>query len=471
MLQRFFDLVKSTKLYSLFIGGLGTSPDYSSYAYIPPDITFEHLRKNYQLRTSNFEYYKKMHEDRNRRLLHWIGSINYSGYVRQRSLQWLISNYQPGDEDRILLRLEDWVPGVAELAENWTKSHVPHFTLEGWVKNQKLLLYLIRKPRLRNSDVLKDVTKALLEKFIANNFKDFFSVETTLRDFIYRTGIADFPRLRGWILEDPTPYIRCQLLNLISFQELTTEEKAALQSDTSYQVKRRYIEKCAAAGDILEKEILKTLIFSSSKAMRDIARFYLKRDYQIDSYALYTTASGYRRYLVADFFRKEDEALLLEGATSSKRYIRYCCINALCTIDPQLLHKLDIKTLLVDNRKIRNRVIKALPHCYSITDVKRIKKVIASASTKGNLVYLNLIAKYSIWDFLEEGFLELCSNPTEEIELLIRSKVESNTAITKKLTPVQRHSIIDKVDFYSKPINRFFNETLDEIRFIVTSAV
>lgn len=65
----------------------------------------------------DFDYARPVLGWDNPRLLNWMGSIEYSGYTRENSLRYLIDNYLPGDENRILLRLSDWVEQVRSLAE------------------------------------------------------------------------------------------------------------------------------------------------------------------------------------------------------------------------------------------------------------------------------------------------------------------------------------------------------------------
>lgn len=56
------------------------------------------------------------------RLLNWIGSMDSSGYTRETCLKYLIIHFQEGDENRILLRLTDWVPNVRGLAVAWATT-------------------------------------------------------------------------------------------------------------------------------------------------------------------------------------------------------------------------------------------------------------------------------------------------------------------------------------------------------------
>ena len=100
------------------------------------------LAKNFEARTYSFSLYRDVLLPERARLLHWLGSVDYSGYTREKSLRYLIRYYQPGDENRILLRLADWVPKIQALAIQWTTKHFPTLSLEQINAQANLILYL-----------------------------------------------------------------------------------------------------------------------------------------------------------------------------------------------------------------------------------------------------------------------------------------------------------------------------------------
>jgi hypothetical protein len=76
------------------------------------------------------------------RLANWLGTIHVSGYIREKSLRSLIKYYQPGDENRILLRLSDWVPEVQVVAQQWVLNNFKSLPIEMIKENDQLILYL-----------------------------------------------------------------------------------------------------------------------------------------------------------------------------------------------------------------------------------------------------------------------------------------------------------------------------------------
>ena len=108
------------------------------------DCTIDSLWNDFEKRTWHHEHFRSILRHKDPHLLNWIGSVDYSGYIREECLRYLISNYMPGDENRILLRLADWVPQIQELARNWTIQNFKNLSCEAIEKNQRLVLYLSR---------------------------------------------------------------------------------------------------------------------------------------------------------------------------------------------------------------------------------------------------------------------------------------------------------------------------------------
>ena len=106
------------------------------------EFTLESLWDDYERRTWYYDNARATLEKSNPRLLNWIGSIDYSGYTREKSLRALIASAEVGDENRILLRLEDWVPQVQRLARGWVLAHFRSLPLDSISSNQRLILYL-----------------------------------------------------------------------------------------------------------------------------------------------------------------------------------------------------------------------------------------------------------------------------------------------------------------------------------------
>ena len=140
------------------------------------EFTIDSLWNDFDKRTWHYDHFKYKLKLKDSRLLNWIGSIDQSGYARERCLRHLISDFVPGDENRILLRLADWVPQIQELARKWTIQNFKNLSFEAIEKNQRLVLYLSRKERLKSDAALHEINTVLLAKAQLITKKEFFEL-------------------------------------------------------------------------------------------------------------------------------------------------------------------------------------------------------------------------------------------------------------------------------------------------------
>ena len=176
-------------------------------------------------------------------MLHWIGSVDYSGYIREKCLKYLINNYQPGDENRILLRLEDWVEPIQQLALDWTKNNFHKLSLTQIERNHRLILYLARKDRLYSKEAMELINYNLIEKVKSVEIPEFYKFDRNFRNYLYKLTIEQ-SLLRPLLIEDPDPNNRLILIDLIGIEKLTTDELQDLSYDKCALVKKRLLYNC-----------------------------------------------------------------------------------------------------------------------------------------------------------------------------------------------------------------------------------
>ena len=225
-----------------------------------PILEFGDLQHNFKKRTWNFARYRAMLGESNPRLLHWIGSVDYSGYVREECLKCLISNYQPGDENRILLRLEDWVEPIPQLALDWTRNNFHKLSLTQIERNHRLILYLARKDRQDSREAMQRslggfpherhstqrvqspfgtlaqravqeaialINHNLTEKVKSVETQEFYKFDSNFRSYLYQLTLRRSPVLRPLLIKDSDPNNRLILIDLIGIDRLTEEARVA----------------------------------------------------------------------------------------------------------------------------------------------------------------------------------------------------------------------------------------------------
>jgi hypothetical protein len=117
-------------------------------------FTIESLWNDFELRTYDYAYLSPKWESTNPRLLNWIGSVDRSGYTREKCLNYLITHFTAGDENRILLRLSDWVPNIQESARNWILANFDSLPFDSIRANSLLILYLSRRQKLQTDTAI-----------------------------------------------------------------------------------------------------------------------------------------------------------------------------------------------------------------------------------------------------------------------------------------------------------------------------
>jgi len=435
-----------------------------------PNLDFADLENSFHKRTFGFNSYEEKLSRDNPRLLNWIGSVDYSGHVREQCLRYLIDNYKPGDENRILLRLEDWVPQVREIAQQWTRANFCKLSIEQIEANHRLILYLSRKQRLSHSENIETINLCLLQKIEQLDRRQFFALNANLRRYIYMLGLPDNSRLRHWVVYDKDPINRLLLIQLFEFDELTKEEFDRLNNDKSTLVKRRFIVFQVEHGVQPNQEQLTLFALDQNKGIREIARYYLSKYYGINGYEIYKERNDDSFYFIADYSKKEDIEHFLEGMRSDKKRVKHLCLRAICAIEPDYLRSLDLKQLIVESRRYRDLLSHHLPLLVSLDELKEYKDILEQATTNGTLIYLNMVLRKSFWHFLDSSLSVLIEDMSEENINFIRHRFYSRTSIYENLPSALKGSISNKVDALREVREYRVQELLRQIEFAAENA-
>jgi len=409
------------------------------------EFTFESLWDDYERRTSYYDYAKATLGTSNPRLLNWIGSIDQSGYTREKCLKELIATAEPGDENRILLRLQDWVPQVQILASDWVLQHFRRLPLNAIRANQRLILYLSRKDRIQNDAGLREIKRDLVTRTREMTPVQFFGLSAMFRRFLFSLSLEDDERLRPWILDDPEPFNRLLLLSEFEFSEITSGEKLLLQADKSVFVRRRLFHAQIDAGITPERDELISLALDSNRSLRERGQFYLKSIYGVDCYSIYRGKKGEDFYFIADYARPEDAEHFFAGIRSGSRSTQQACMRALASVAPERLKELDIATLIAQNRKFRSILVPVLPRLLSIDEIQALRPAFETSSPFGTASFLRVLEKKSFWTFVDEGLSLLISDPDTALRQSIVRPIQSRVAIYESLPPPLRESISKKI--------------------------
>ncbi len=413
-------------------------------------LNFESLWNDFDRRTWHYNNYKQILKKNDERLLNWIGSIDYSGYIRECCLRYLISNFIVGDENRILLRLSDWVPHIRSIAREWVLNNFEVLSFEEISKNYLLILYLARKEVLISDPAMQHINVTLLSKVRTIEKKEFFSLDHRFRKYLFILSLESDQLLRKWLLDDKEPVNRLLLLNHPVCNLLDNKEIIRLKSDKSVFVRRKYLSLQIKKGIRPSQDELIHFSLDRNYGIRDIGRFFLKKYYKIDAYEIYKNKKSDEFFYIADYAKKEDTNYFIQGISSKNKHIRLICLRALSMIDIDKLKVLNAKLLIKDNRKIRTIIYQYLPEIMDIKEIINLREYFIASSSSGIMDYLRVINKKSYWYYINESLNEILFNYSNIPDFYLHNITWVRSNSYEKLSDDLRSSINNKLSLLKK---------------------
>lgn len=416
-----------------------------NYTPSTEEFTIESLWDDYERRTWHYASAQRTLGRTDPRLLNWIGSIDQSGHTREMCLRQLIANRERGDENRILLRLADWVPQVQAVARDWILEHFGTLPLEAVCANQSLLLYLSRKERLQGDSGLNEITRDLLYRTRSMDRAQFFSFTAMFRRFLFSLSLKNDGHLRPWMLDDPEPFNRLLLLNEFDFTGISQDEMRRLAADKSVFVRRRFFHSQLDAGIKPSENDLLALALDPIRSLRALGQFYLNDIYGEDAYAIYRTKEGKEFFYIADYGRMEDSGLFVDGVRSGWKATQHNCLRALASSAPERLEELDLADLIAQNRRFRSVLLPVLPQVMSLDAILALRPAFEASSPYGTVSFLRLLERKSFWRFVGEGLDLLLTDPPAAMRHFIVRTIQGKVEIYESLSTELRESISAKV--------------------------
>ena len=463
MFQRLRELLTRTAAITVQSPTLQSMPSTEAF-------TFESLWDDYERRTWHYDYADATHGASNSRLLNWIGSIAHSGYTREKCLRALISNRQPGDENRILLRLADWVPQVQALARDWVLANFRSLSFDAVCANQRLILYISRKDRVRDDLAMREIESDLLRRTCTISPSQFFGLSAVFRRYLFSLSLASDQQLRPLILDDPDPFNRLLLLTCFEFTSITGDERRRLAADKSAFLRRRFFLNQLESGLPPDRNQLLVLALDSTRSLRQLGQFHLKRDFGEDAYSIYKELIDEKFYFIADFARRKDAEHFLEGVRSGAQLTKYNCLRALASAAPERLIELGLPNLIGQSRKFRAVLLPLLPALLSVDEILTLRPAFEKSSPNGTASFLRILEKKSFWTFVDEGLSVLLTDPGATLRETVVRAIYSKTSIYESLSSGRRESISSKISRLRCHSQKRYKAITDLLEFTMKSS-
>ncbi|EHQ89840.1 HEAT repeat domain-containing protein [Desulfosporosinus youngiae] len=212
-----------------------------------------------------------------------IASLNSNGYVREKALKLISGVKSPSVVPYILLRLNDWVVSVRNLAEHLLKNMFIPDNIDPFINHFDLINKLQDSVRVDLNRI-----KIQVEDFLkADSFKEI--VKSKLKHPQIKTRLFCYQLLRERIVNDQTILnsalqdksfeVRMWLVVAIKTLEPQAQDVIIekLLQDKSVKVKTAVLREHADSVCLNFRGILEMLLVDESASVRDDARFIVKK--------------------------------------------------------------------------------------------------------------------------------------------------------------------------------------------------
>ena len=222
-------------------------------------------------------------------------SFHHSGYIREFAVRRLSERNTGSELPFLLLRLNDWVDPVYQLALAAVQERITPQYAEALVRNISLEFELERQTRHEHGKVLTAITTLLKRQECDVALQQgLIAPDKTTRSLCFQVLVeADDARLPLSIptkLADAHPAIRLSAARIARIMLKEDELRALLPTmrlDTFMPVRREALYACVERLPYLAPAALTTALLDPSAGIRGIARYHLRQSENSDISAFY----------------------------------------------------------------------------------------------------------------------------------------------------------------------------------------
>lgn len=392
-------------------------------------------------------------------------TMHWSGYIREAAVRKMIENHQSYSFPYLLLRLNDWVPEIRDLARvaleskrkpEYAKLWMEHIMLverlqicgrdsfEVWIESiynllrQKECRYVVHTARLSPDAYIRRLAFRISVE--ADETDNSMIIEQALRD--------DDPSIRRWAAQ--------RVDDMLSGQQLK-EALLRMQQDSVPSIRRESFASLAAMFPADASEIIPIRLLDPNLSVRDTARRHGKQWMKM-SYAewyldviwsdeqqshLASAISG-----LGETGEKADAEVIFDYAQHSAVAVRKAVIRGLMRLDPSSYGPYFINMLQDPQPGISREACRALmrhPHLFHPDEAAGL---LADASAKSHVIR-NVMRIMSVMDRWTQLDLLLQHLPTAQPEWVKRTLLRQlynwakfpNRSFGNKLTIVEQERL------------------------------
>ena len=410
-----------------------------------------------------------------------LSSLNHNGYVRQRAIETLAMTKHPLGIRFLIIRLNDWVQNVREVAASCIQKYFHDDYREEFISQLDHIVGLRNVGRIDLTKEYESILGYVLEKKLTTETYQSLMVTDKARllyvkKYIEVNGI-DFQLIKI-LIGDRSFLMRIQVLRHVN--ELNPSDRRSiivqLLNDKSSQVRLRTLY-CLADNAIQYYDTILKLTSDLSASVRDLARYLLKtRDLNFrEVYKGRIQVNDHRVGSIlglAEVGTTDDLDLLKTLIEAEDKKTRLACLIGIQKVDVQQAKAFALKLLTDEPNKIRKRCIEILSRTWDQDVMRQTERLYESADPilkKMILILYNTVGGWDVlaqfikatsdrnagvrelaWNFLQkwkEKALRLFTRPPKEAIAKAKSYYEQAIFRQLEVNP-SRQRLWDEIKYY-----------------------
>lgn len=403
-----------------------------------------------------------------------VASFHNNGRVRQRAVE-LLDDFHDGSEvPFLLLRLNDWVPNVREVARAAVIQRLKGGEFKSFAHNLFLMLRLDDCVRADHSEILW----LFVEKLAGPSYEPAFlkaieSEDRFIRRRLFKLAIklenADSVRLVSIGLQSGDPVLRlwaAKRAQDVLDDEALQEFIATTSGDRFAPVRREGLSAVIRRFPKEASSILKDAIFDRNRSIRAFAQFYLARLEASKVSPIYRDAlsQGKRDTATAiaglgEVGAKEDVALVLQYAKSEQIKVRAAAIRAVGKLAGDDYVPVFLESLMDESPAVTRAASQSLRGRGHLVDAAALKATFQSNCRRQiRIAALRLFEEMQPWAVMPM-MIAAVGDPDASIATRAKSFLDgcANRVFTAP-TDMQRRELEQAVSKYSARLGPAFVE-------------
>jgi hypothetical protein len=362
-----------------------------------------------------------------------IASLNSSCYIREKALRLMGGQGHCNAIPYILLRLNDWVHAVSQIASHVLPSMLREDCLNILLDHSYLIEKMHNAMRVDLQKTRQDIIGFLSNPLMVDKLKGYLKhPQIKIRLFAFmllENQMAVDTEIIDMALKDKSPEVKRWLIASIQLLNLSQQRYviAKLLSDKSGRIKNIILQRFEVIICADFREQLEELIFDNSVSAREAARFILKRHLCIEDFA-----EVYRKELCSPSPRPgaivglgetgnlDDYVLVSQFTEHEDNHIRVAALCAMWYLSKEVAVNHVLHCFNDDVIKIRKTARCFLKKSKLPIVLAEMKKFLDSGSYEAKLAALDIIYNYGGWDVLESVLFVLAH---EEDELATKAQI------------------------------------------------